>query len=94
MHAVVLNFQQCWKRLDKTLLSTERQKAKAVCFCKSHVYNLYLWKSCFFDVMFVFFTNVRSGLSLEDVGCRNLWRCDSALTWIVCYFTHFCQLND
>ena len=93
MHAVVLNFQQCWKRLDKTLLSTERQKAKAV-FLQIACLQSVPVEILFFDVMFVFFTNVRSGLSLEDVGCRNIWRCDSALTWIVCYFTHFCQLND
>ena len=36
------------ERLDKTLLSAERQKT--MIFCKSHAYKLHHWKCCLFFV--------------------------------------------
>ena len=81
--------------LDKTLLSAERQKNKdfflqIACLQVAPLEMLFV----FFDVRFHFFlTNVRSGLPLEDVGFRNIWRCDSALAWIACYLIDVRQLQ-
>ena len=81
--------------LDKPCYLQSAKKQRILFYCKLHAYKLHHWKCClFFLCSFCFFTNVRSGLPLEDVGFRNMWRCDSALAWIACYLIDVRQLHD
>ena len=86
--------------LEETLgktLSAERQNTKNVFFLQIAFLQAAPLEMLFvfFDVRFDFvFSNVRSGLPLEDIGFRNIWRCDSALAWIACYLIDVRQLHD